>query len=29
MVIRQSKGEEYLACPVKSCGYKESEKIST
>jgi DNA topoisomerase-1 len=24
MVIRKSKGEEYLACPVKSCGYKQS-----
>jgi len=29
MLVRQSKGEEYLACPVKSCGYKESQKIST
>jgi len=25
MLVRQSKGEEYLACPVKSCGYKESQ----
>ena len=25
MLVRQSKGEEYLACPVKSCGYRESE----
>jgi DNA topoisomerase-1 len=29
ILVRQSKGEEYLACPVKSCGYKESQKIST
>jgi len=29
MLVRQSKGEEYLACPGKSCGYKESQKIST
>jgi len=29
MLVRQSKGEEYLACPVKSCGYKENQKIST
>jgi DNA topoisomerase-1 len=25
MLVRQSKGEEYLTCPVKSCGYKESQ----
>ena len=24
MLIRQTKGEESLVCPVKSCGYKES-----
>jgi DNA topoisomerase-1 len=23
LVVRKSKGDEYLACPVKSCGYKE------
>lgn len=28
MVVRRSKGEEYLACPVKSCGYKESPSTS-
>ena len=25
MVVRQSKGEEYLVCPVKSCGYRETQ----
>ena len=24
LVVRQSKGEESLVCPVKSCGYKEN-----
>jgi DNA topoisomerase-1 len=24
LLVRQSKGEEFLVCPVKSCGYKES-----
>jgi DNA topoisomerase-1 len=24
LVIRSSKGEEYLACPEKTCGYKEN-----
>jgi DNA topoisomerase-1 len=24
LLARQSKGEEFLVCPVKSCGYKES-----
>ena len=24
LVVRQSKGEEFLVCPVKSCGYKEN-----
>jgi DNA topoisomerase-1 len=25
MLVRQTKGEEFLACPVKSCGYKERQ----
>lgn len=29
LVVRRSKGEEYLACPAKSCGYKESPQVST
>jgi len=28
MLVRQSKGEEYLACPVKACGYKEGPSTS-
>jgi DNA topoisomerase-1 len=29
MLVRQTKGEEFLACPVKSCGYKESQQDSS
>jgi len=29
LLVRQSKGEEFLACPMKSCGYKESQKIGS
>jgi DNA topoisomerase-1 len=29
MLVRQSKGEEYLACPVKSCGHKENKQSSS
>jgi len=29
MLVRQSKGEEYLSCPVKACGHKESQKIGS
>jgi len=29
MLVRKSKGEEYLACPVKSCGYKENQQSSS
>jgi DNA topoisomerase-1 len=28
LVVRKSKGEEHLACPVKSCSYKESQDSS-
>jgi DNA topoisomerase-1 len=28
LVIRRSKGEEYLACPEKTCGYKENASTS-